>query len=78
MLGGKKVLFLDIDGVVQVDTPGEISQKHLQHIKTIVDQTGCSIVLSSDWRRDASARLAVQEALKKQNLDFFSVTPPSR
>lgn len=44
-----KILFLDIDGVLSLDhkTLNDICIKNL---KKIVDQTGCAIVLSSDWR----------------------------
>merc|ERR1711865_26867 len=73
-----KVLFLDIDGVIQVSTPGQISQHHLTYIKNIVDETGCSIVLSSDWRRSQIGRDAVRESLQQQQLDFIDYTPLSR
>jgi len=73
-----KVLFLDIDGVIQVSTPGQISQHHLTYIKNIVDETGCSIVLSSDWRRSEIGRNAVRQSLQQQQLDFIDYTPLSR
>jgi len=73
-----KVLFLDIDGVIQVSTPGQISQHHLTYIKNIVNETGCSIVLSSDWRRSPQGRTAVKQSLKQQQLDFIDYTPLSR
>jgi len=73
-----KVLFLDIDGVIQVSTPGQISQHHLTYIKSIVNETGCSIVLSSDWRRSQIGRDAVRESLQQQQLDFIDYTPLSR
>lgn len=74
----RQVLFLDIDGVVQTDTPGRISQLLLRYIKQIVDATGCSIVLSSDWRRAPQGRAAVSEALRQQGLHFIDHTPQSR
>ena len=76
--GGKRILFLDIDGVVQVSSPGVISQKLLKHVKTIVERTGCSIVLSSDWRRDPAGQDSVREALLQQQMAFESCTPFSR
>ena len=73
-----KVLFLDIDGVVQTNTPGQISQQLLEHIKTIVDQSKCSIVLSSDWRRSPQGCDAVRRSLRLKGLDFLDHTPLSR
>eukprot|EP00658_Telonema_sp_P-2_P032714 TRINITY_DN24151_c0_g1_i1.p1 TRINITY_DN24151_c0_g1~~TRINITY_DN24151_c0_g1_i1.p1 ORF type:complete len:146 (+),score=41.62 TRINITY_DN24151_c0_g1_i1:24-461(+) len=66
-----KVVFLDIDGVVQINTPGMISQHLLGYIKTIVDKTGASIVLSSDWRRSKQGCDAVRRSLRLQRLDFI-------
>lgn len=55
------ILFLDIDGVMnslehkglgkgRISGLMGIDQFHVQHLKRIVDETGCSIVLSSTWR----------------------------
>jgi len=43
-----------------------------------VEQTGCSIVLSTDWRRFREGRLEVKRALSSFGMDFIGCTPLSR
>jgi len=51
-----KILFLDIDGVLNHShgvTKGGmlwIDPEHVKHLNSIVEQSGCRIVLSSVWR----------------------------
>lgn len=51
-----KILFLDIDGVVNVRTKefdeyGAIFGRHfMRNVARIVEETGCKIVVSSSWR----------------------------
>lgn len=53
-----KVIFLDIDGVLNSydfynecdDFTVAVDEENLKNLKTIVDQTGAKIVLSSSWR----------------------------
>lgn len=53
-----KVIFLDIDGVLnssvydrqRTDGDGNIDKTRLALIRTLVDETGAKIVLSSSWR----------------------------
>lgn len=73
-----KVLFLDIDGVVNnVGTTQRfegyigIRPSLAKHIKNIVEQTGCKIVLSSTWRLHGNSRLHVREQVG----DFIDITP---
>ncbi len=51
----EKVIFLDIDGVLNTDTrhdpEGCVDEDKVQCLKQIVDATGAQIVLSSSWRR---------------------------
>ena len=53
-----KVIFLDIDGVLNVipqghDKWGGIFHKHfVDNLKRIIDKTGAKIVISSTWRMD--------------------------
>lgn len=59
----KKVIFLDIDGVLnsvaydrtRTEEDGNIDVSRLPLVKQIVDATGAGIVLSSSWRRHWSA-----------------------
>lgn len=54
-----KVLFLDVDGVLNCWTTKELTlhgykfveRKFVKRVKRIVDETGCKIVLSSTWRK---------------------------
>lgn len=76
-----KVIFLDIDGVLNVigqghDEYGQIFHKHLMdNLKRIIDETGAKIVISSSWR--LSGLLAMQEMWKKRELagEVIDVTP---
>lgn len=56
-----KIIFLDFDGVVSVlETRWELSDRHLERVKKICDETGAKIVISSSWRRKS-----VVETMKK-------------
>ena len=69
-----KVLFLDIDGVMCVDGVN-IDSGRLLLLKRIVDHTDASIVLSSEWRKDASGLTEVAKALSKVGLQLYDITP---
>lgn len=72
-----KVLFLDIDGVVNCV---KTTQRHgpfvgidpamAERVKRIIKETGCEVVLSSTWRLTDSSRAEVQ----KKVCDFIDVT----
>lgn len=73
-----KVLFLDIDGVVNCATTIErfrgcfgIDPSMASRVKNIIEATGCSVVLSSSWRYDDPFRDEVQERV----CDLLDVTP---
>ena len=85
-----KVIFLDIDGVVNCwDTkeraPSKVigvEQRLIAYIKEIVDATGAKIVLSSTWRKDWAFNLLngidwdyLRTEFAKQDLYFFDYTP---
>lgn len=84
-----KVIFCDIDGVLNEDsTPTRtksrvifIDEEKLLRLKRIVDATGAKIVLSSTWRYDRENAkfnadfLELQEAFHKVGLEFYSFTP---
>lgn len=67
-----KVIFLDIDGVLNVigqgyDEFGQIFHKHLEeNLKKIVDSTGAKIVISSTWRYAGLKKM--QKMWTKRNL----------
>ena len=45
-----KVIFLDIDGVLNTNSDKEISNDKLKLLSELVSKTGAEIVLSSSWR----------------------------
>jgi len=44
-----KVLFLDVDGVINI--PAGMDPNLLENLRGVIETTGAKIVLSSDWRR---------------------------
>ena len=45
-----KVIFLDIDGVLNTNSDKEISTDKLKFLSELVSKTGAEVVLSSSWR----------------------------
>ena len=84
-----KIIFCDIDGVLNEDTTPTrtksrvifIDEEKLLRLKRIVDATGAKIVLSSTWRYDRDTPglngdfLELQEAFHNVELEFYSYTP---
>lgn len=76
-----KIIFLDIDGVLNVisqghDQYGSLFHEHLvDNLKQIIDETGAKIVVSSSWRKSGLA--CMQEMWKFRNLpgEVIDVTP---
>ena len=88
-----KVIFLDIDGVVNCYDTKErapskvigVEQRLITHIKEIVDATGAKLVLSSTWRKDWAFDLLdgidwryLRDEFAKQDLHFMDYTPSRR
>ena len=88
-----RVIFLDIDGVVNCwDTKERapsrvigVEQRLIAHVKEIVDATGAKIVLSSTWRKDWAFDLLdgkdwiyLRDEFAKQGLHFLDYTPSRR
>lgn len=72
-----KVLFLDIDGVVNCQFTKErfnsfigIDSKLAERVKKIIKDTNCTVVLSSTWRLDEDSRNEV----KNKVCDFIDIT----
>lgn len=76
-----KVIFLDIDGVLNVyshdhDQFGSQFHKHLvENLRRVVDETGAKIVISSTWR--FSGLQVMKEMWEKRNLpgEVIDITP---
>ena len=73
-----KILFLDIDGVVNSQETfkaryerggkgreSDIDPVLAQHVKNIVERTGCKVVLSSSWRGSEEAEREIEERVCK-------------
>ena len=88
-----KIIFLDIDGVVNCWSTKErapskvigVEQRLIAHIKEIVDATGAKLVLSSTWRKDWAFDLMngkdwfyLRDEFAKQDLYFLDYTPSRR
>lgn len=76
-----KIIFLDIDGVLNVigqgrDEFGQLFHKHFEdNLKYIIDSTNAKIVISSSWR--CSGLKVMQDMWKKRNLagEVIGITP---
>lgn len=89
-----KIIFLDIDGVLncastisRIGIHPFVDEEKIKLLKTIIDSTGASVVLSSSWRygafttADEIERLFLIELVRifrEHGLELWhSVTPPS-
>lgn len=85
----KKVIYLDIDGVLNSDDFAafclkeegydpfdldELDPRAIKNLKYIVENTGASIVLSSSWRWDKDAFTKVKQQLKVFDLEVKDTT----
>ena len=63
-MGKIKVIFLDVDGVLNSDRTARRTQsgytfvdnRQMKNLKHIINMTGAKVVLSSDWRYDRDDR----------------------
>lgn len=86
--GPRKVIFLDIDGVLNADNGGpKIEERFVKRLAHIVKKTGAEIILSSSWRlcyarcidpaqdyMDEGVALLL-EMLEKYHLQIAGMTP---
>lgn len=85
-MADRRVLFLDVDGVLNhaglrerwLETHRVIDEECVARLKRIVDATGCEIVLSSTWRLHHDGRADVAFALKPYRLRLYDWTPDLR
>jgi hypothetical protein len=81
MEGKSKIIFLDIDGVLNVCYPEHDEYGRIFHpnfvdnLKRVIDETGAKIVISSTWRYAGLERM--KEMWQKRNLpgEVIDVTP---
>lgn len=73
-----KILFLDIDGVLNILNSGglyALNKKRLRILEDIIKDTGAKIVLSSTWRKDNTAFRKLTRVLAYRGLKIYDVTP---
>lgn len=77
-----KVIFLDVDGVLNYATPQKLKgwvawprPDCLQYLKQIVAITGAKIVVHSHWRLSPTSFNLLTGALNRVGLEIFDVTP---
>lgn len=85
-----KVLFLDVDGVlnnddwawemfnkykIEVYRNNILYQPHLVQLRRIINKTGAKIVVSSSWRKIPSAYEDLKHWLKMYGMEVYSETP---
>lgn len=76
-----KIVFLDIDGVLNVisqgyDEYGSIFHQHfMDNLKQVIDETGAKIVISSSWRKSGLKQM--QDMWKHRNVagEIIDVIP---
>lgn len=70
----RKILFLDVDGVLnsrnsfQQDSANPLGEFHLSLLKRIVDETNCDIVLSSSWRMYKDSKADLLSAFERHGI----------
>ena len=79
MIDPIKVLFLDVDGVLHdafVRLPSqELNPECMRRLRTIIDKTHASIVISSSWRIHTDNLYKLRDKLNEYGLDYIDTTP---
>jgi len=71
------VIFLDVDGVLNrcADSGFGLEDDKLTLLAHIVDQTNCSLVLSSTWRQCQDQLIRLKIALEDRGMRLSGMTP---
>jgi len=69
-----KIVFLDIDGVICCNGQGRLEQDKLTRLKKVCQETGAKVVLSTDWRRDATLKATVTGCLTDLGMTVIGAT----
>ena len=74
-----KVIFLDVDGVLNNNDnlfdEKPVNPLLVKRLATLVKKTNAKLVLSSAWREIPSALITLMNALNKEDLYLYSMTP---
>lgn len=71
-----KVLFLDVDGVLCLNEYATLQPELLANLQLVVENTGCVIVVSSDWRMYPTKLRELTRALKLRSIRTIGKTRP--
>ena len=84
-MGKIKVIFLDVDGVLNSDRTQSgytfVDNRQMKNLKHIINMTGAKVVLSSDWRYDRDDPryngdyLELEAELLKYGVRLYGFTP---
>ena len=72
-----KVLFLDVDGVLNMNNSGgpkTLNRNRLKLLEKIVVATSCNIVVSSSWRTSPSHLALLRRTLEYRNISIYGIT----
>ena len=69
-----KVVFLDVDGVICCNKYGHLEEEKLQNLRLVVERSGASIVLSTDWRRSPTHKRKLCRVLEDLGMRVIGAT----
>ena len=71
----EKVIFLDIDGVLNDDAKGpKIGEVYVERLSRIVKSTGAALILTSSWRWAYIQSMDTQKPVKNENINLLIST----
>ena len=70
-----KVIFLDVDGVLNDGLSGDLDSLCLQILARTVIESGCKVVVSSNWRLHNDLLLKLHQTLYGMGIDCIGATP---
>lgn len=71
----RAVVFLDVDGVLCCNSEARLEAAPLRQLRRICDTTGAQVVLSSDWRRNATLSRRIAASLEETGVGLIGETP---
>lgn len=72
----RRLLFLDVDGVLNHLKSGDLCPVSLGLLKDVVERTGCEIVLSSTWRLYPETSAQLESAFLEQGIPKWVGSTP--
>ena len=69
-----KIVFLDINGVLNTSIDYNLNQKCIDNLAYIIKQTGAKVVITSAWRRDEYALNSLVQTLNQNDIEVLGCT----